>query len=141
MSILKLKNYALIPFFFSVVVFHVGCACTAQKNEVSLKLAAKNDEVNAVKCELQSKEKTITELLDRLSMKDQEIGRLTDKLNTAQATIEDLKNDIERLREVDVQMEEKKKEVDQRIEETIPLSEKETISGTDSATTSVKETP
>jgi septal ring factor EnvC (AmiA/AmiB activator) len=140
-SILKLKNYSLIPIFFSIIIVAVGCACTTQNNEAALKLAAKNDEVNTVKCELQSKEKTITELLDRLSMKDQEIGRLTDKLNTAQATIEDLKNDIERLREVDVQMEEKKKEVDERIEETIPLSEKETMSGTDSATTEEKEKP
>ena len=59
-------------------------------------------------------------LLDRLSIKDQEIGRLHDKLNTATMTIENLKKDIEQLREVDVQMEEKKKEVDIQIEETIP---------------------
>ena len=37
-------------------------------------------------------------------------------------TIEDLKSDIEKLREVDVQMEEKKKEVDDSIEETISVN-------------------
>ena len=58
-------------------------------------------------------------------MKDQEIGKLTDEVHTAQETIEELKGDIEKLREVDVQMEEKKAEVDNRTEETITTSSPE----------------
>jgi hypothetical protein len=49
-------------------------------------------------------------------------------------TIEDLKSDIEKLREVDVQMEEKKKEVDDSIEETISVNVPEATPGTELTT-------
>ncbi|OOP55104.1 MAG: hypothetical protein AYP45_16595 [Candidatus Brocadia carolinensis] len=73
-----------------------------------------------VKLDLHLKEKTIADLLDRLSVKDQEIGQLTDELHSARVIIEDLKSDIEKLREIDVQVEEKKKEVDASMAESIP---------------------
>lgn len=92
-----------------------------------------------MKLTLQIKEKTITDLLDRLSMKDQEIGRITDKLHAAQTAIEDLKSDIEKLREVDVQMEERKKEVDNHSEETIPTGTTEVTPGTDSINAEAEE--
>ncbi|KXK30902.1 MAG: hypothetical protein UZ01_01023 [Candidatus Brocadia sinica] len=95
---------------------------------------ARNEEITTIKLDLQLKEKTITELLDRLSQKDQEIGKLTDELRFAQITIEDLKSDIEKLREVDVQVEEKKEEVSNSIEETIPANIPEVTLGTESVT-------
>ena len=73
-------------------------------------------------------------------MKDQEIGKLTDELHTAQETIEKLKNDIEKLREVDVQMEEKKTDVDNHIEETIITSPPEATPGADSKSTEGQKT-
>ncbi|MFN3533194.1 MAG: hypothetical protein ACK41Q_11895 [Candidatus Brocadia sp.] len=96
---------------------------------------AKNEEIKTIKLDLQLKEKTITELLDRLSQRDREIGKLTDELRSAQVTIQDLKSDIEKLREVDVQVEEKKKEVNDNIEETISANIPEVILGTESVTT------
>ena len=113
-----------------VFLLYNGCACTTHKKE----LTARNEEIKTARHDLQLKEKTISDLLDRLSLKDQEIGKLTGELHTAQTTIEDLKKDIEQLREVDVQMEEKKKEVDSRIEETIPMSIEGPTVGTESAT-------
>ena len=82
----------------------------------------------------------ITDLLDRLSMKDQEIGKLTDELLTSRETIEELKGDIEKLREVDVQMEEKKAEVDNRIEEAIITSSPEATPQADSKSTEGQKT-
>ncbi len=82
----------------------------------------------------------ITDLLDRLSMKDQEIGKLTDELHAAQETIEELKSDIEKLREVDVQMEEKKAEVDNHIKETITTSSPEATPGVNSKSTEGQKT-
>ena len=97
---------------------------------------ASNEEIKPIRApiraDVQCNKKMINVLMDRLSAKDQEIGRLHDKLNTATMTIENLKNDIERLREVDVQMEEKKKEVDIRIEEAIPEDVLGKLPGTDS---------
>lgn len=95
---------------------------------------AKNEEIKTIRLDLQLREKTIAELLDRLSQKDQEIGKLTDELRSAKVTIQDLKSDIEKLREVDVQVEEKKEEVDNSIEETIPANTPEITSGTESGT-------
>ena len=73
-------------------------------------------------------------------MKDQEIGKLTDELHTAQETIEELKSDIEKLREVDVQMEEKKTEFDNRIEETITTSSPEATPEVNSKSTEEQKT-
>ena len=73
-------------------------------------------------------------------MKDQEIGKLTDEVHTAQETIEELKGDIEKLREVDVQMEEKKAEVDNRTEETITTSSPEATPGADLKSTEEQKT-
>jgi predicted nucleic acid-binding Zn-ribbon protein len=98
-------------------------------------LTAKNEEIKTTKLDLQHKEKMITDLLDRLSMKDQEIGKLTDELHTARETIEELKSNIEKLREVDVQMEKKKTEVDNHIEETITTDSPEATPLTDSKST------
>ncbi len=117
---MKKKYFSLI--FFLVVISGLGCACTTKTKE----------EIKTIKLDLQRKEKTIANLLDRISMKDQEIGKLTEELRAAHVTIEDLRSDIEKLREIDIQMEEKKKEVDNRIEETIPTT------GTDSATAEEK---
>ena len=71
------------------------------------RLSMKDQEIG----ELTDEVHTITGLLDRLSMKDQEIGKLTDELHADRETIEELKSDIEKLREVDVQTEEKKQKL------------------------------
>jgi septal ring factor EnvC (AmiA/AmiB activator) len=128
---LNMKKRYVFPFFFlPVPIWSTGCVCMTHKE-----LCARNEEIKTIKIDLQLKEKTITELLDRLSMKDQEIGKLTDELYAAQMTIEDLKHDIERLREVDVQVEEKKKEVDDSMmEETISATVPETAPGSESIT-------
>lgn len=110
-----MKKSYLFPIFFLPVFFqNAGCVCPAHKE-----LCAKNEEMKTLQLDLQGKDTTIAGLLDRLSLKDQEIGKLTDELHTARMTIEDLRSDIEKLREIDVQVEEKKKEVDDSIEETI----------------------
>lgn len=125
-----MKKTYLFPFIFLPVLVHsTGCVCMTHKE-----LCAKNEEIKTIKLDLQLKEKTISGLLDRLSMKDQEIGKLTDELHTAKMTIEDLKSDIEKLREVDVQVEEKKNEVDNSIKETISTNIPEVTVGTESAT-------
>lgn len=130
MDILLMKKNYVFPFFFlPVLIQSTGCVCMTHKE-----LCAKNEEIKTIRLDLQLKEKTITGLLDRLSMKDQEIGKLTDELQTARVTIEDLKSDIEKLREVDVQVEEKKKEVNTSIEETNPASVPEVTTGTESVT-------
>lgn len=130
MNILSMKKKYLLPFFvFSILIHDAGCVCATHKE-----LSARNEEIKSVRLDLQLKEKTIDGLLDRLSLKDQEIGRLTDELHAAKMTIEDLKSDIEKLREVDVQMEEKKKEVDTGIEETISVSVPEATPGIEPTT-------
>lgn len=121
------KIYFFSFFFLPVLIQSTGCVCMTQKE-----FCAKNEEIKTIKLDLELKEKTITGLLDRLSLKDQEIGKLTDGLRSAQVTIEDLKSNIEKLREVDVQVEEKKKEVSNSIEETIPANIPEVTSGTES---------
>ncbi|HHT9136602.1 MAG TPA: hypothetical protein ACFYEK_05075 [Candidatus Wunengus sp. YC60] len=121
MHITNSKKYYFSLFFFPVLFLSTSCICTTHIKD----LTAKNEEIKTIKLDLQLKEKTITDLLDRLSMKDQEIGKLTDEVHTAHETIEELKSDIEKLREVDVQMEEKKTEADNRIEETIATSNPE----------------
>ena len=131
MHITNSKKYYFSLFFFPVLFLSTSCICTTHIKD----LTAKNEEIKTIKLDLQLKEKMITDLLDRLSMKDQEIGRLTDELHTAHETIEELKNDIEKLREVDVQMEEKKTEVDNRIEETIATSSPEATPEADSKNT------
>ena len=128
MHITNIKKYYLSLFFFPVLFLGVSCVCTTHIKD----LTTKNEEIKTIKLDLQHKEKTITDLLDRLSMKDQEIGKLTDEVHTAQETIEELESDIEKLREVDVQTEEQKAEVDNRIEETIITSSPEATPEADS---------
>lgn len=136
MHITNIKKYSFSLFFFPVFFLSTSCVCTTHIKD----LTAKNEEIKTIKLDLQHKEKMITDLLDRLSVKDQEIGKLTDEVHTAQETIEELKSDIEKLREVDVQMEEKKTEVDNRIEETIITSSPEAIPETDSKSTEEQKT-
>ena len=136
MHITNIKKYYFSLIFFPVLFLGTSCVCTTHiKN-----LTTKNEEIKTIKLELRFKEKTITDLFDRLSMKDQEIGKLTDELHTAQETIEELKSDIEKLREVDVQMEEKKAEVDNRIEETITTSSPEATPEVNSKSTEEQKT-
>ena len=136
MHITNIKKYYFSLIFFPVLFLGTSCVCTTHIKD----LTTKNEEIKTIKLELRFKEKTITNLLDRLSMKDQEIGKLTDELHVAWETIEELKSDIEKLREVDVQMEEKKTEVDSRIEETIITSSPEATPGTDSKSTEEQKT-
>ena len=136
MHITNIKKYYFSLIFFPVLFLGTSCVCTTHIKD----LTTKNEEIKTIKLELRFKEKTITDLLDRLSMKDQEIGKLTDELHVAWETIEELKSDIEKLREVDVQMEEKKTEVDSRIEETIITSSPEATPQTDSKSTEEQKT-
>lgn len=115
MNILSMKRYFFPCVFASILMYNTGCICSTRRE-----LNTKNEEMKNVKLDLHLKEKTIADLLDRLSVKDQEIGKLTDELHSARVTIEDLKSDIEKLREIDVQVEEKKKEVDASMAESIP---------------------
>ena len=128
MHITNIKKYYLSLFFFPVLFLGASCVCTTHIKD----LTTKNEEIKTIKLDLQHKEKTITDLSDRLSMKDQEIGKLTEEVHTARETIEELKSDIEKLREVDVQTEEQKAEVDNRIEETITTSSPEATPEADS---------
>lgn len=134
--IINKKNYYLSLFLFSVFFLSTSCICTTHIKDLN----TKNEELKTIKLDLQHTEKMITNLLDRLSMKDQEIGKLTDELHTAQETIEELKGDIEKLREVDVQIEEKKTKVDNRIEETVATSSPEATPGADSKSTEGQKT-
>ncbi len=136
MPITNIKKYYFLLVFFPVFFLSTSCVCTTHIKD----LTTKNEEIKTIKLDLQNKEKMITDLLDRLSMKDQEIGKLTDELLTSQETIEELKSDIEKLREVDVQMEEKKTEVDNRIEEAITTSSPEATPQTDSKSTEEQKT-
>jgi septal ring factor EnvC (AmiA/AmiB activator) len=113
-----IKGVSFLAVIFPMLLLGAGCVSTG--------------EIKTISADIQDNKKMIGDLLDRLSIKDQEIGRLHNKLNTATMTIENLKKDIEQLREVDVQMEEKKKEVDIQIEETIPEDVLGTPPGTDS---------
>ncbi len=121
------KSYFFAIFFLPVLLQNTGCVCTTHKE-----LCAKNEEIKTIKLDLQFREKTISELLDRLSLKDREIGKLTDELHTARMTIEDLRSNIEKLREIDVQVEEKKEEVGDSIKETISAGVPETTPETES---------
>ena len=128
MYITNIKKYYFSLIFFPVLFLGTSCVCTTHIKD----LTTKNEEIKTIKLDLQHKEKTITDLSDRLSMKDQEIGKLTDEVHTARETIEELESDIEKLREVDVQTEEQKAEVDNRIEETITTSSPEATPEADS---------
>jgi len=134
--ITNIKKYYFLLFFFPVFFLSTSCVCTTHIKD----LTTKNEEIKTIKLDLQNKEKMITDLLDRLSMKDQEIGKLTDALLTSRETIEELKSDIEKLREVDVQMEEKKAAVDNRIEEAIITSSPEATPQADSKSTKGQKT-
>lgn len=136
MHITNIKKYYFSLFFFPVFFLSTSCVCTTHIKD----LTTKNEEIKTIKLDLQNKGKMITDLLDRLSMKDQEIGKLTEELHAAQETIEELKSDIEKLREVDVQMEEKKTEVDNRIEEVIITSSPEATPQADSKSTEEQKT-
>jgi len=129
MNIVPIKRYFFPCFFASILMYNTGCICSAHRE-----LNTKNEEMKNVKLNLHLKEKTIADLLDRLSLKDQEIGKLMDELHSARVTIEDLKSDIEKLREIDVQVEEKKKEVDNSIAETIPADVPEATPNTEPTT-------
>ena len=129
MNILPIKRYFFPCFFVSILIHNTGCICSAHRE-----LNTRNEEIKNVKLDLYLKEKTITYLLDRLSVKDQEIGKLTDELHSAKVTIEDLKSDIEKLREIDIQVEEKKKEVDNSMVETIPVNVPEATPKTEPTT-------
>lgn len=120
-----IKGVFFLAVIFPTLFLDAGCAS--------------NEEIKTIRADVQCNKKMINDLLDRLSAKDQEIGRLHDKLNTATVTIENLKNDIEQLREVDVQMEEKKKEVDTQIKETIPEDVLAKPPGTDTSSTEGQE--
>jgi septal ring factor EnvC (AmiA/AmiB activator) len=133
---LLIKKYYFSLFFFPVLFLGAGCVSTTHIKD----LTTENEEIKTIKLDLQHKEKTISNLLDRLSMKDQEIGKLTDELHADQETIEELKNAIEKLREVDVQIEEKKTEFANQIEETIITSSPETTPGADSKSTERQKT-
>ncbi len=113
-----IKGGLFLAVIFPLLLLGAGCVSTA--------------EIKTISADIQDNKNMISDLLDRLSAKDQEIGRLHDKLNAATMSIENLKKDIEQLREVDVQMEEKKKEVDIQIEATIPEDVLGTPAGTDS---------
>ncbi|HHT9116790.1 MAG TPA: hypothetical protein ACFYEL_10000 [Candidatus Wunengus californicus] len=136
MHIANIKKHYFSLFFFPVFFLSTSCVCTTHIKDLTIK----NEEIKTIKLELRLKEKMITDLLDRLSMKDQEIGKLTDELHAAQETIEELKSDIEKLREVDVQMEEKKAEVDNHIEETITTSSPEATPKVNSKSTEGQKT-
>ena len=136
MYITNIKKYYFSLIFFPVLFLGTSCVCTTHIKD----LTTKNEEIKTIKLELRFKEKTITDLFDRLSMKDQEIGKLTDELHAAQETIEELKSDIEKLREVDVQMEEKKAEVDNHIKETITTSSPEATPEVNSKSTEEQKT-
>ena len=136
MPITNIKKYYSLLFFFPVFFLSTSCVCTTHRKD----LTTKNEEIKTIKLDLQNKEKMITGLLDRLSVKDQEIGKLTDALLTSRETIEELKSDIEKLREVDVQMEEKKAAVDNRIEEAIITSSPEATPQADSKSTKGQKT-
>ena len=136
MHITNIKKYYFSLIFFPVLFLGTSCVCTTHIKDLTIK----NEEIKTIKLELRLKEKMITDLLDRLSMKDQEIGKLTDELHAAQETIEELKSDIEKLREVDVQMEEKKAEVDNHIKETITTSSPEATPGVNSKSTEGQKT-
>lgn len=73
-----------------------------------------------------------SELLDRLATKDQAIGKLSTDLHSAATEIKTLKKDIGKLSEIDLQIEEKKKEADSRSITVNPLDllPKATISDT-----------
>jgi predicted RNase H-like nuclease (RuvC/YqgF family) len=61
-------------------------------------MTTKNEEIKAAKLDQRIKEKALNNILDRLSRKDQEIGRLTDELHNSKLIIENLRNDVDRLR-------------------------------------------
>ena len=131
MPVTNSNKYSISLLFFPLVFLSISCVCTTHIKE----LTTKNEELKTLQLELQYKGKTISDLFDRLSKKDREIGKLTDELHAAHETIEELKSNIEKLREVDVQMEEKKEEVDNRIEETITTSSPEATPEVDSKST------
>ncbi|BBO16926.1 conserved hypothetical protein [Candidatus Brocadia pituitae] len=120
MNMLPIKHFFFPCLCASLLMYHTGCVCSAHKE-----LNTKSAEMKNIHPDLYLKEKTISVLLDRLSLKDQEIGRLTDELHSARVIIKDLKSDIEKLREIDVQVEEKKKEVDSSMAETISVNTQE----------------
>ncbi len=120
-----IKGVFSLAVLFSTLFLGAGCAS--------------NEEIKTIRADIRCNRKIVNDLMDRLSAKDQEIGRLNDKLSTATMTIETLKNDIERLREVDVQMEQKKKEIDTQIERTIPDGALTSPDGTDTSSTKGQE--
>lgn len=120
MNMLPIKRYFFPCLCATLFMYNTGCVCSAHKE-----LHTKSEEMKKIDPDLYLKDKTISELLDRLSLKDQEIGRLTDELHSARVIIRDLKSDIEKLREIDVQVEEKKKEVDDSMAETISVNMQE----------------
>lgn len=114
-----------------------------RKTDLLERLSTKDQEIGRLTDELHNARTSIeglknnmekfqkTEFLDQLSMKEREIGKLTNELHSTQSTIKDLTTDIGKLREVDIQMEEKKKEVGNQSKERMPLVPLDTAPGVD----------
>lgn len=117
-------------FFFPMIILSTGCVCLTDKKE----LAAKNEKIKNMEFELQHKEEMIYDLLKSISIKDQEAERLSQELHNAQMAIHDLRCNIQKLREVDMMVEEKKKKSDSHNMETIPADTENVVPGTDSVT-------
>lgn len=126
----KKKSFFLL-FFFPVIILSTGCVCLTNKKE----LDAKNEKIKNMELELQHKEEMMYDLLKSISIKDQEVERLSQELQNARVTVEDLRCSIQKLREVDVLVEEKKKKGDNHNTiETIPADTEKVMPGTDSVT-------
>jgi len=78
--------------------------------KISDELRASREAIETLKNNIEKLQKS--ELLDRLATKDQVIGKLSTDLHSAASEIKTLKKDIGKLSEIDLQMEEKKKEAD-----------------------------
>ncbi len=131
MIIAIMKSSFFLLFFFPVIILSTGCVCLTNKKELDVK----NEKIKNMELELLHKEEIMHDLLKSISIKDQEVGRLSQELQNAQLTIEDLRSSIQKLREVDVLVEEKKKKGDNHNNiETIPADTEMVMPGTDSVT-------
>lgn len=80
--------------------------------KISDELRTSKKVIETLKNDIEKLQKS--ELLDRLATKDQAIGKLSTDLHSAATEINILKKDIGKLSEIDLQIEEKKKEADSR---------------------------
>ena len=95
---MNIKSRFFLLLFLPFLYLSAGCMNTANRRELN----KKNEEIKSIGLELQHKGKTVTDLLDRLSWKDQEIGKLNDDLRTATITIENLNNEVDKLKKTDL---------------------------------------